>query len=252
MNTIEQSPKRVPVNLTNEEAVIMPNNPGDRSTIATFFVPRERVYEVVNKFFQLKLPAGEVFPAVTGVTSHIIQLTHPIARDPTISLKGANVILVQEVGGINTEVPVANYEVDEITRNITITGLVTGTTYVFKAYYLFGCNNSSVKINVLSPDGNTGRNILPIGSIRSINISNQEDINKGLRLSMAGLPIPQNFRIELEVTTPASIILYGKNEAPGQSPFSKEGFINIPMDSSARADWPVDLESQTKVHLATV
>lgn len=217
------------------------------SEIATYVVPAKRVVEIPDSFIGLKLMTGERFTFTTGVgeTTRVLSLTNDIARDSLISLNGANVIVVRRTPTPVLEWAVADYSVS-LPRTVTLTGLIASTAYAFDVYYLFGIG--SANITVLSSD-NTARTRILEAAIRRINMINQEDVRMGLKPGMTGLVIPERYRIQVRVNTPAPVFWHGLTETANTSPFARESFIELPINSSSLLEWPEGITRYAKEQL---
>jgi len=235
--------------LETSDFVITPNQINYESEIATYVVPAQRVIEIADKFMGLKLMTGDRVTFTTGVgeTTRTLTLTHNIARDALIPLVGQNVIVVRR-----TPTPVLEWTTFTVTepRTVALTGLLASTAYVFDVYYLFGVG--SVNISVISADEQVRTKIFE-RSIRSVNMINQEDTRMGLRAGMIGLVIPERFRIQVRVITPASVILHHPTADIGaKSPFARESFIELPIYISNQLDWPEGTEDFAKQQTAAI
>jgi len=232
--------------LTTEHFDITPNQKNYESEVATYTVPKKRVLEIPDEFIRLKLMTAERFSFATpaGVDTHTLTLTYPITRDKLILLEGANVILVKTSPAPKEEWPVANYTVTE-PKTVTIRKLVGGTTYEFTAYYLFGggIDGGSVNVTVISADETIREKILEASIIRSnrvsrrVNMVNQEDVSTelkpGLKPGRVDFCLPESFKLQVRVKTPAPIVFYHPTiDIGAQSPYARESFIEFPVDVS--------------------
>ncbi|MBT9164843.1 MAG: hypothetical protein DDT23_00851 [candidate division WS2 bacterium] len=232
--------------LETKDFTIFANQRGYESEIAEYVVPAKRMIEIPNDFIGLKLMTGDRFTFTTGVgeTTRALVLTYPIARDSLIPLVGQNVIVVRR-----TPAPVIEWTTFSVTepRTVTLTGLLASTAYVFDVYYLFGVG--SVNITVISAD-ETARTKILESAIRKINMLNQEDVRMGLKPGMVGLCIPERYKIQVRVNTPAPVILFDPVvDAGARSRFARESFIELPVNVSDLLQWPEDIERYAKQQL---
>ncbi|MBT9175677.1 MAG: hypothetical protein DDT22_01361 [candidate division WS2 bacterium] len=235
--------------LETKDFTIFANQRGYESEVADYIVPAKRMIEIPNDFIGLKLMTGDRFTFTTGAaeTTRALTLTFPIARDSLIPLVGQNVIVVRR-----TPAPVIEWPTFTVTepRTVTLTGLLVSTAYVFDVYYLFGVG--SVNITVISAD-ETARTKILEGAIRKINMLNQEDVRTGLKPGMVGLCIPERYRIQVRVNTPAPIILFDPVADIGaRSRFARESFIELPVNVSDLLQWPEDIERYSKQQLLSI
>jgi len=230
---------------------ITPNQINYESEVATYIVPAKRMIEIPDDFIGLKLMTGQrfVFTTGAGVTTATLTLAHPIARDPLIPMNGANVIVVRHIPAPRAEWPIAHYTVTE-PRTVVLSGLAPATAHEFDVYYLFGVG--SVNITVVSADETAKTKILE-GAIRRINMLNQEDVRTGLKPGMVGLCIPERYRIQVKVNTPAPIIFFDPVVDVGaRSRFARESFIELPVNVSNLLEWPLNIERYAKQQLAAL
>ena len=234
------------IRLTNDDFTLFANQLNYESEIASYVVPAKRVYEIPDEFIGLKLMTKESFSFTTnsGETTHTLTLSYPIARDPLIDLKGANVIVVKTSPTPVAEWAVANYTVTE-PKTVALSGLTQNTSYTFDVYYLF--KGGSVNITVVSADG-TGRTKILESSIGKVNMLNQEDVRVGLKPGMVGLVIPERFKIQINVITPAHVVLYNKDN----NPYARESFIELPVNVSNLLDWPEGIKTYAKSQLMSL
>ena len=234
--------------LETKDFTITANQSNYESEVATYIVPAKRIVEIPDDFIGLKLMTGErfAFSTAAGETTKTLTLTYPIARDSLIDLKGANVIVVKNTPTPREEWAVANYTVTE-PKTVDLSGLTESTSYEFDIYYLFGAG--SVNITVVSADETAKTKILE-GAIRKINMINQEDVRVGLKPGMIGLIIPERAKIQVRVTTAASIVFYDPvTDTGAKSPYARESFIELPVNVSDQIQWPENIETYAKQQL---
>ncbi len=233
--------------ITTRDFVLRTNQLNYESETATYIVPAKRMLEIPDDFIGLKLMTGErfVFTTGVGVTTQTLTLSHSIARDSLIELRGANVIVVRRIPVPVEEWAIANYTVTE-PRTVVLTGLIASTAYQFDIYYLFG--GGSLNISVISSNESARTKILE-RAIRAVNMVNQEDVRVGLKPGMIGLCIPERFRIHVNVITPARIIWHDPAETAFSSPFARESFIELPVNVSNLLQWPAGIEIHAKQQL---
>lgn len=235
--------------LDNKDFVITANQTGYESEVATYIVPAKRVVEIPNDFIGLKLMTGERFTFTTGAgeTTRTLTLAHPIAHDPLLGGPVASVIPVRR-----TPAPTLEWTTFTVSapRTVTLTGLLASTAYVFDVYYLFGVG--SVNITVISSD-ETARTKILEAAIRKVNMLNQEDVRTGLRPGSVGLIIPERYRIQVRVNTPAPVIFFHPTiDTPPRSPFAREGFVELPVNVSDLLDWDPNIETLAKEQMLTL
>ena len=161
-------------------------------------------------------------------------------------MKGANVIVVKNTPSPRAEWAVANYTVTE-PKTVALSGLTAETAYTFDIYHLFG--DGSVNITVVSADETAKTKILE-GAIRKVNMINQEDVRVGLKPGMIGLVIPERYKIQVRVKTPASIIFFDPVADSGaKSKYARESFIELPVNVSNQIEWPENIEVYAKEQL---
>jgi len=230
--------------ITNKDFVLSANQLNYESEIATYVVPANRMFEIPNDFIGLKLMTKDHFEFSTGSseTTHVCTLTYPIAPDPLIpAVRGY--VVVHETSPAAAEW--TNFTVT-LPKTVTLAGLTSSKDYVFDIYYLFGVG--SLNISVLSSDGTAKTKILE-RAIRAVNMLNQEDIRTGLKPGMIGLCIPERYKIQVRVITPAPVILYDSQETSYSSPWARESFIELPINESSLAEWPKGIENYAKQQL---
>jgi len=233
------------IRLTNQNFTLSANQPNYESEIATYVVPAKAIYEIPDEFIGLKLMTKESFSFTTssGETSYTITLTYPIARDSLIAMNGANVIVVK-----TSPSPVAEWLTNKYTvtepKTIALSGLTESTSYTFDVYYLF--KGGSVNITVVSADETAKAKVLE-ASIGKVNMLNQEDVRVGLKPGMVGLVIPERFKIQIRVITPATVVLYSTS-----NPYARESFIELPVNVSNLLDWPEGIKAYAKSQLMSL
>jgi hypothetical protein len=232
--------------ITNTDFVIIPNQVGYESEIATYKVPQNKVLELPDKLIGLKLATKDSFSFTvgSGETQYDCILTYPIAKDPLLPLVGGTVIVVQRsAGGSATNVEWTNFTVT-LPKTVTIKGLTPNTEYVYDIFYLFA--DGSVNITVVSDDGTVRTKILE-SSIASVNQLNQLDSRKGLRYGKINMIIPDRWQIQVRVITKASVVLFHPTEDSGaKSRFARQSYIELPVDISSIFKWGKEVREIAK------
>lgn len=236
------------INLTTGAFVLRANQRDFDSETATYTVPNNRMNETIDELVQMKLMTRESFSftTATGVTTHTLVLTHDIAPDPALAMVGGVAVVVRR-----TPTPVAEITTYTVAlpRTIHLTGLAAGTAHTFDVYYLFGAGR--VNLSVLTDDGTAQTRILE-SSIRAVNMLNQVDDRMGLRLGRVGVLVPEDFRIQVRVVTPAAVIWHGATETAFSSPFARESFINLQVNDSNMLEWPAGIALTAKEQVAGI
>ena len=236
------------IRLGNKDFTVSANQLNYESEIATYIVPAKRMCEIPDDFIGLKLMTKDSFSFTTGSaeTTQTLTLTYPIARDTLIDLTGANVIVVKDTPAPRGEWAIADYTVTE-PKTVALSGLTASTAYIFDIFYLFKAG--SISITVVSSDETAKTKILE-RAIGKVNTINQEDVRVGLKPGMVGLCIPERWKIQIRVITPASIVLYDRGIDTGaKSLYARESFIELPINVSNLLSWPEGIKAYAKSQL---
>jgi len=233
--------------LQTSNFVLSANQLSYLSPVATYTVPQSQVLEIPNSFIGLKLMTKEShsFSTGSGVTTYSITTNFPIAVDPSITLVGQNVVVV-----ITTPATGAVTTFTVTTPNtVALTGLTQNTSYVVTVYYY--PIGGSATLTVTSSDGTATTPILT-KSLMTLAYTNDDDVRQGLKPAMVGLVIPERYQIQLQINSPAPIVLYGTTETAYSSPYASQSFISLPVQISSIFDWPDGIKGYAKGQLMGV
>lgn len=239
---------------TYRDFVIKANQVNYESEIAEYVVPSKRVLEIPNDFIGLKLMTGEEFSFATGAgeNSKTLTTTYNIVKDPLLPLAPPNsgapaCVIVRKVSPA-PENEWTNFTVT-LPRTITLNGLTASTNYVFRVYYLFDVGN--VKITILSADETAKKDILT-SSIFAVNSLNQENIKAGLKPGSVGQIIPERYKVQLKVKTPAPVYLFGSTESGRKTPWARVSYLELPVLMSNEFEWKVNVDELAKSQMLTL
>lgn len=232
--------------LQTTDFTLSANQSSYESPIATFTVPQGQVYEIPNQFIGLKLMTKESFSFTTGSgqTTHTLTTTYPIVQDPSLNVNGSFGIGTNAVVDITTPATgvVTTFTVT-LPNSINLTGLTQNTSYVVVVYYYF--SGGSATLTVTSSDGTATTTVLT-RSIGNLNVIDDNDVRVGLKPAMTGLVIPEQYQIQLQVNSPAPVVLYGTSETAYTSPNAMESFISLPVQTSSLYEWPSGTKAYAK------